>query len=62
MFTNYLPDETESPFRLTQEVPTVYFAQGIILGNVANVNYSRVQSVGEQMCKFSINLFVAPKF
>ena len=62
MFTNYLQDETENPFRLSQKVPTVYFAQGIISGNVANVNYSRVQSVGEQMCKFSKNLFVAPKF
>ena len=62
MLTNYLLDETENPFCLTQKVPTVYFAQGIISGNIANVNYSRMQSVGDQLCKFSKNVFVAPKF
>ena len=52
MFTNYLPDEEENCLRLTQEVPSVYFVQGVIPGNIANVKYSSVQIVGNQLCKF----------
>jgi len=62
MFTKYLLDEKENPFRLTQEVPSVYFAQGIISGKVANVNCNRLQNVGEQICKFSKNLRFVSKF
>jgi hypothetical protein len=62
MFTNYLPDEPENPFRLTQGVPSVYFAQGIIADSIANVKYSSVQIVGEQLHKFSKILGVVSKF
>lgn len=54
-------DKTETPLRLAQEVLIVKFAQGIISGNVTNVKCSRVQSVGEQVCKFFKNLGVALK-
>jgi len=62
MFRNYFLDETGNPLLLTQEVPIVYFAQGIIPGTVAKVKCSSVQSVVKQVCILSKNLVFASQF
>jgi len=62
MFRNYLLNETENLLLLAQEVPIVYFVQGIIRSTVAKVKCNSVQRIVKQVCKFYKILRLASKF